>query len=223
MSTPSTSAPSFAAGSAVVPSPDPRSKILSPLLMPSVPTSASPLSRMVAAMRVKSPFSHSALFAFTSFSRYGCSNMQAMRHGYADERQKADQLNEEEGEPHRHDCIGLHMGHVDQGLTHAGNQDDRAQVVDCRAGDADSRNHQHDGRKYWETLDAVRVGSYPSLVPVLALEPIAPERCNRRSPEQDSYPAICAHGRDQQKHRPGGESQQHPHRYRHECISLFGH
>ncbi len=32
--------------------------------MPSVPTSASPLSRMLAAMRVKSPFSHRALFGF---------------------------------------------------------------------------------------------------------------------------------------------------------------
>ena len=30
--------------------------------MPSVATSSSPLSRMVSAMRVKSPFSHSALF-----------------------------------------------------------------------------------------------------------------------------------------------------------------
>jgi hypothetical protein len=33
-----------------------------PLVMPSDRASASPLSRMVAAMRVKSPFSQSALF-----------------------------------------------------------------------------------------------------------------------------------------------------------------
>ena len=32
--------------------------------MPNFPTSASPLSRMLSAMRVKSPFSHNALFAF---------------------------------------------------------------------------------------------------------------------------------------------------------------
>ena len=38
-----------------------------PLVMPSPATSASPLSRMVAAMRAKSPFSHSALFGFIAF------------------------------------------------------------------------------------------------------------------------------------------------------------
>src|SRR5436190_8201040 len=64
ISTPSTSAPSFAAGNAVVPSPQPRSRTLSPFVIPSRCTSASPLSRMVAAMRVKSPFSQSALFGF---------------------------------------------------------------------------------------------------------------------------------------------------------------
>src|SRR5947199_6388247 len=64
ISTPSTSAPSFAAGNAVVPSPHPRSSTLSPFVIPSPRTSASPLSRMVAAMRVKSPFSQSALFGF---------------------------------------------------------------------------------------------------------------------------------------------------------------
>src|SRR5262249_39421322 len=64
ISTPSTSAPSFASGSAVVPSPHPRSRTLSPLVMPRLLTSASPLSRMQAAMRVKSPFSHNALFGF---------------------------------------------------------------------------------------------------------------------------------------------------------------
>src|SRR5437868_6514049 len=64
ISTPSTSAPSFAAGNAVVPSPHPRSSTLSPFVIPNRCTSASPLSRMVAAMRVKSPFSQSALFGF---------------------------------------------------------------------------------------------------------------------------------------------------------------
>src|SRR4051812_17352266 len=64
MSTPRTSAPSLAAGSAVVPSPQPRSSTSSPLVMPSSLTSASPLSRMLAAIRVKSPFSQSALFGF---------------------------------------------------------------------------------------------------------------------------------------------------------------
>ena len=52
------------AGNAVVPSPHPRSNTLSPLVMPSRLTNSSPLSRMLAAMRVKSPFSHSALFGF---------------------------------------------------------------------------------------------------------------------------------------------------------------
>ena len=35
-----------------------------PLVIPRLSTSASPLSRMLPAMRVKSPFSHSALFGF---------------------------------------------------------------------------------------------------------------------------------------------------------------
>src|SRR5207249_3328191 len=61
---PTTSAPTFAAGNAVVPSPHPRSSTLSPFVIPSRCTSASPLSRMVKAMRVKSPFSQSALFGF---------------------------------------------------------------------------------------------------------------------------------------------------------------
>src|ERR1044071_7485501 len=64
MSTPNTSAPSLAAGNAVVPSPHPRSKTLSPLVIPSPLTSASPLSLILSAMRVKLPFSQSALFGF---------------------------------------------------------------------------------------------------------------------------------------------------------------
>src|SRR6266550_4322691 len=64
ISTPSTSAPSFAAGIAVVPSPHPRSRTLSPLVIPSCRTSASPLSRIVSAIRAKSPFSQRALFGF---------------------------------------------------------------------------------------------------------------------------------------------------------------
>jgi hypothetical protein len=39
--------------------------------MPSFSTSASPLSRMVCAMHVKSPFSHSALFGFIAFLLVG--------------------------------------------------------------------------------------------------------------------------------------------------------
>ena len=65
MSTPSTSAPSFASGRAVVPSPQPRSSTFMPGVMPRPRTSASPLSRMLAAIRVKSPFSHNAWFGFT--------------------------------------------------------------------------------------------------------------------------------------------------------------
>src|SRR5207247_2285319 len=64
MSTPSTFAPSLAAGKAVVPSPHPRSSTLSPFVTSSVFTSASPLSLLLAAIRVQSPFSHSALFGF---------------------------------------------------------------------------------------------------------------------------------------------------------------
>src|SRR5262245_57874850 len=64
MSTPSTSAPSFASGNAVVPSPHPRSRTFIPFVMPRAFTSASPLSRMLSAMRVKSPFSHRAWFGF---------------------------------------------------------------------------------------------------------------------------------------------------------------
>ena len=68
ISTPSTSAPSLAAGNAVVPSPQPRSKTFSPGEIPNPLTSASPLSLMVSAMRVKSPFSQSALFGFMGVS-----------------------------------------------------------------------------------------------------------------------------------------------------------
>jgi hypothetical protein len=64
MSTPSTSAPRRAAGSAVVPSPQPRSSTFAPFPTPRPRANASPLSRIVAAMRVKSPFSHSAWFGF---------------------------------------------------------------------------------------------------------------------------------------------------------------
>src|SRR5665213_633936 len=64
MSTPRTFAPSLAAGSAVVPSPQPRSKTSRPLAIPKSLTSASPLSLMLTAMRVKSPFSQSSLFGF---------------------------------------------------------------------------------------------------------------------------------------------------------------
>ena len=64
MSTTSTSAPSFASGNAVVPSPPPTSSTFIPGLTPSRCTSALPLSRMVAAIRVKSPFSQSSLFGF---------------------------------------------------------------------------------------------------------------------------------------------------------------
>jgi hypothetical protein len=60
MSTPSTSAPSRAAGRAVVPSPQPRSRTLVPGAMPRLFASASPLERMLSAMRVKSPFSQRA-------------------------------------------------------------------------------------------------------------------------------------------------------------------
>src|SRR5262249_60992432 len=66
ISTPWTSAPSFAAGSAVVPSPQPRSRTLSPFVIPNRLTRSSPLSRIVAAIRVKSPFSQTALFGFTA-------------------------------------------------------------------------------------------------------------------------------------------------------------
>src|SRR5262245_36558778 len=64
MSTPSTSAPSRAAGNAVVPSPQPRSRTFISWPTPMLSTSDSPLSRMLAAIRVKSPFSQSALFGF---------------------------------------------------------------------------------------------------------------------------------------------------------------
>ena len=76
MSTPSTLAPSAAAGIAVVPSPQPRSRTSRPLVIESSLTSASPLSRMLAAMRVKSPFSHRALFGFMMLvpSRVGVSS-----------------------------------------------------------------------------------------------------------------------------------------------------
>jgi len=77
MWTPSTSARSLAAGSAVVPSLHPRSSTFMPGVMPSAATSASPLSRIVSAMRVKSPFSHNALFGF--IERYPSNDGDATR------------------------------------------------------------------------------------------------------------------------------------------------
>src|SRR5262245_35407033 len=65
MSIPTTSAPKRARGIAVVPSPQPRSKTLSGGVMPRDFTRASPDCRMRAAISVKSPFSHNALFGFT--------------------------------------------------------------------------------------------------------------------------------------------------------------
>jgi hypothetical protein len=73
----------------------------------------------------------------------------AVRHGYNNVCQKTDQLNAKEGKPNRHERIGLHMGHMDQGLTDAGNQDDRAQVVHGGASDANGRHHQHEGAEHW--------------------------------------------------------------------------
>jgi len=55
-----------ASGRAVLPSPQLRSSTFMPGVMPSRRTSASPLSRMLAAIRAKSPFSHNAWFRFTS-------------------------------------------------------------------------------------------------------------------------------------------------------------
>ena len=55
-----------ARGRAVVPSPQPRSRTRSGGLIPREFTRASPDSRMKAAMAVKSPFSHKALFGFAA-------------------------------------------------------------------------------------------------------------------------------------------------------------
>src|ERR1051326_5749914 len=64
MSIPTTSAPRRARGSAVVPSQQPTSRIRIGVVIPRDFTSTSPDSRMNAAISVKSPFSHSALFGF---------------------------------------------------------------------------------------------------------------------------------------------------------------
>src|SRR5271168_871300 len=77
MSTPNTSAPSLAAGNAVVPSPHPRSRTSRPFVIPRPLTTASPLSLIVSASRVKSPFSQSALFGFIATFPPGQSNIDA--------------------------------------------------------------------------------------------------------------------------------------------------
>jgi hypothetical protein len=46
-----------------------------------------------------------------------------MTGGHDNERQKTNQLDAEEGKPDSHARIGLHMGHVDQRLKNARNQD----------------------------------------------------------------------------------------------------
>src|SRR5215218_7478222 len=80
MSTPSTSPPNCASGSAVVPSPQARSSTFSPFVISSDFATASPLSLIVAAMRVKSPFSHNALFGFIDItSRVGPCGLRLVR------------------------------------------------------------------------------------------------------------------------------------------------
>src|SRR3989344_5621896 len=64
MSIPTTSAPKRARGIAVVPSPQPRSNTLIGGVTPRDETTASPDCRIKAAISVKSPFSHNALFGF---------------------------------------------------------------------------------------------------------------------------------------------------------------
>jgi len=49
-----------------------------------------------------------------------------MTRGYNNEREKADQLNAKKRKSNGNESIGLHMGHMNQGLTHAGNQDNGA-------------------------------------------------------------------------------------------------
>src|SRR4051812_311143 len=68
MSTPRTSAPRRAAGTAVVPSPQPRSSTRELGVMPIRSTSSSPLVHMLAAIRVKSPCSQSCWFGLVSVS-----------------------------------------------------------------------------------------------------------------------------------------------------------
>ena len=70
MSIPTTSAPNRARGTAVVPSPQPRSKTRSGVVIPRDLTTASPDCRIKAAISVKSPFSHNALFGFMIASFY---------------------------------------------------------------------------------------------------------------------------------------------------------
>ena len=55
---------------------------------------------------------------------------------------KRDQLNAEERKPNSHEGIGLHVGHVDQRLTDAGNQDSGAQGVHRKAIDANGGHHE---------------------------------------------------------------------------------
>ncbi|MNV09924.1 hypothetical protein D3C71_1004330 [compost metagenome] len=77
MSTPSTCAPSLAAGMAVLPSPQPRSSTFMPGVMCACRTTSSPLSRMLSAMRVKSPFSQRALFGFMTSPSRSCGRSRA--------------------------------------------------------------------------------------------------------------------------------------------------
>jgi hypothetical protein len=99
-----------------------------------------------------------------------------MTRGHDDERQKADQLHAKEGKPNSHERIGLHMGHMDQGLANAGHEHGDAQVVDERARDADRRYHEYDGAEHRQIFDTVCVGSSPPPIPILALDLIASER-----------------------------------------------
>lgn len=61
----------------------------------------------------------------------------AMTRSDDNEREKAEQLNAEEGKPHGHERISLHMGYVHQRLAYASDQHDQAQVVDCRPVDVE--------------------------------------------------------------------------------------
>jgi hypothetical protein len=59
----------------------------------------------------------------------------AVTSGYHNECEKTDQLHAKEGKSNRHERIGLHMGHVNQRLAHASDQNDDGQVVHRKAVD----------------------------------------------------------------------------------------
>jgi hypothetical protein len=59
--------------------------------------------------------------------------MHGVKDDQDDEGQKGRELDAKEREPHRHECVGLHMRHVDRRLHHSGSERFHVALMRIRA------------------------------------------------------------------------------------------